>query len=115
MLLDYFEVFGWISGKMDEIRKSGQFQGPTPWLRDPTQQRKSTPRRGMSTPWRGREGGLDKLQVRRGVAKLRHSEDLRRSLAVLRRGVELFTDMCFCHVFLFRGLVFWTNEDPIIL
>ena len=28
--------FGWISGKMDEISKSGQFRGPTPWRRDPT-------------------------------------------------------------------------------
>ena len=64
MLLDYFGVFGWIFGKMDEISKSGQFRGPTPRRRDPTQQRKSTPRRGMSTPRRSREGGLDKPQVR---------------------------------------------------
>ena len=74
---------------MDEISKSEQFRGPTLRRRDPTQQHKSTPRRGMSTPRRGLEGGLDKPRVRRGVAKL-------------RRGVALFTDMCFCHVFLFR-------------
>ena len=36
-LLDYFGVFGWISGKMNKISKSGQFQGPTPRRRDPTQ------------------------------------------------------------------------------
>ena len=81
--------FGWISRKMDEISKSGQFQGPTSWHRDPTQQRKSMPRCD-------REGGLDKPRVRRGVAKLR------RSIAVLRCGIALFTYMCFCHVFLFR-------------
>ena len=53
MLLDYFGVFSWISGKMDEISKSRKFRGPTPRHRDPTQQRRSTPRRGMSTPRRG--------------------------------------------------------------
>ena len=37
MLLDYFGVFGWISRKRDEIIKSGQFRGPTPHYRDPTQ------------------------------------------------------------------------------
>ena len=37
MLLDYFGVFGWISGKIDEISKSGQFRGPTPRRRDPMQ------------------------------------------------------------------------------
>ena len=41
MLLDYFGVFGWIYGKMDEINKSKQFRGSTPRCRDPTQQRKS--------------------------------------------------------------------------
>ena len=49
MLLDYFWVFSWIPGKRDEINKSGQFRGPTSRRRDPMQQRKSTPRRGMST------------------------------------------------------------------
>ena len=33
--------------------KSGNSRGPTPWRRDPMQQRRSTPRRGMSTPWHG--------------------------------------------------------------
>ena len=42
-----FWVFGWISGKMDEISKSRQFPGPTLWCRDPMQQR-------------DRQGGLDK-------------------------------------------------------
>ena len=53
MLLDYFKVFGWIYGKIDEINKSRSFRGPTPRCRDPTQQRTSTPRRGMSTLQRG--------------------------------------------------------------
>ena len=66
------------------------------------QQRKSTLRRGMSMMRHGREGGLDKPRVHRGIAKLRHGEGLCRSVAVLRRGVALFTNMCFCHVFLFR-------------
>ena len=55
-----------------------------------------------STSRRGREGGLDKPRVHRGVAKLRHNEGLRLNVAVLRRGVALFTDMCFCYVLLFR-------------
>ena len=49
----------------------------------------------MSTPRHDREGGLDKPRVRRGIEKLRRGEGLRRNVA-------LFTDMCFCHVFLFR-------------
>ena len=102
MLLDYFGVFGWISGKMDEINKFVKFRGPMLWRRDPMQQRKFTPRHGMSRPRRDREGGLDKPWVRRGVAKLCCCEGLRRSVEVLRHGVALFTDMCFCHVFLFR-------------
>ena len=60
-----------------------------------TQQRKFTPRHGMSSSRCGREGGLDKPRVRRGVAKLRRDEGL-------RHGVALFIDMCFCHVLLFR-------------
>ena len=94
--------FGWISGKRDEISKSGQFRGPTPRRKDPTQQHRSTLRRGMSMPWRSREGGLDKPRVHRGVTELRHGEGLRRSVAVLRCGRALFTEMCFCHVLLFR-------------
>ena len=74
----YFD-FCWISGKMDEIRKFRQFRGPTPRRKDSTQQRKSTPRRGL-------EGGLDKPRVRRGIAKLRSSKGLSYSVA-------LFTDM----------------------
>ena len=69
----------------------GNFEGSTPRRRDPTLQRKSTPRRGMSTLRRGREEGLDEPRV-----LLRHGK------AVLRRGIALFTDMCFCYVFLFR-------------
>ena len=86
--------FGWISGKRDEINKFGQFRGPTAQRKDPMQQRRSTPRCGMSTSWCGREGGLDKPWVCQG-------EGLRRSVAVLRHSVALFTDMCFCHVLLF--------------
>ena len=43
ILLDYFWVFCQISGKMDEINKSWQFQGPQqipmPLRGDPTQRR----------------------------------------------------------------------------
>ena len=35
MLLDYFDVFGWIYGKMDEISNLGNFKGPTLRRRDP--------------------------------------------------------------------------------
>ena len=87
---------------MTKSANLGNFRGPTPRYRDPTQQRKSMPKRGMSTPRRGQEGGLDKPRVHRGVAKLRHGEGLRRNVAVLRRGVALFIDMCFCHVLLFH-------------
>ena len=80
---------------MDEIGISGQFRGPTSRRRDPTQQRKST-------LMRCRKGGLDKPRVRRSVAKLHPGEGLRRNVAVLRRRVALFTDMCFYHVLLFR-------------
>ena len=58
MFFDYFGIFGWISGKRDEFSKSRQFRGPTPRCKDPMQRR-------------GRQGGLDKPRVRRGVAKLR--------------------------------------------
>ena len=87
---------------MDKICKSGQFRGLTLRRRDPTQQHKSTLRRGMSTPRRGREGGLDKPQVHRG-------EGLHRSVALVHRHVFL---SCFA-IRLFRGLFHWTNEDPI--
>ena len=63
-----FWVFGWISRKMDEISKSGQFRGPTPRSRDPMQQC-------------GRERGLDKPRVCRGVAKLCPGEGLRYGVA----------------------------------
>ena len=65
----------------------------------------------MSTPWHGREGGLDKPRVRRGVAKLRRDEGLCRNV-----GVALFHRHVFLSCFaipLFRGLVYWTNEDLI--
>ena len=68
-------------------------------------------------------GGLDQPRVRRGVALLRHGEGLRRNVTMLRRreglrrniatihSMEIFV---FCFVLLlFRGLVYWTNEDPI--
>ena len=49
MLLDYF---GLLVGFLEKRMKSanlGNFRGPTPRRRDPTQQRKSTPRCDMST------------------------------------------------------------------
>ena len=70
----------------------------------------------MSTPRRGQEGGLDKPRVRRGVGKLRRDEGLRRSVVVLRRGIATVHRHVFLSCFaipLFRGLVYWTNEDPI--
>ena len=53
MRLDYF---GFLVGFLKKGTKSvnmGNFRGPTPRSRDPTQQRRSTPRLGMSTSWRG--------------------------------------------------------------
>ena len=73
---------------MDEIRKYGKFWGPTPRLRDPTQQRKSTPRCGMSTLRHGREG----------VFSLRLGEGLRRGVAIAHN-MEI---LCFCFVLFFR-------------
>ena len=64
----------------------GKFRGSTPRRRDPTQQRRSTPRRGMSMSRRDREGSLDKPWV--GIAKLRCGEGL-------RRRVTLFTNVFF--------------------
>ena len=46
MLLDYFGFLVGFLEKGDEISKFGQFRGPTPRRRDPTQPRKSTPQRG---------------------------------------------------------------------
>ena len=75
-----FWGFGLISRKMDEISKSGQFQGSTQRRRDPMQRR-------------GREGGLDKPRVQRGVANLHHGEGLRGCVAVLRSGVATVHSM----------------------
>ena len=47
-----FWVFSLISRKMDEISKNlGKLQGPTSRRRDPTQQRRPTPRRGRDEAW----------------------------------------------------------------
>ena len=70
-----------------------------------------SPRQGVACPRRGQEGGLDKPRVRRGVAKLCRDEGLRCSVVILCRGVVLFIDMCFCHVFLFR----YSKDLPIRL
>ena len=49
MLLDYFGVFCWISGKMDKISKIWEISRVLRHdLGIPTQQHRSTPRRGMS-------------------------------------------------------------------
>ena len=37
--------------KWAKLAKSGNFRGPTPWRSDPTQQRRSTPRRGQEEAW----------------------------------------------------------------
>ena len=60
----------------------------------------------MSTPRRGREGGLDKPRVHRGVARVRRGVAKLRRGEGLRHNVALFTDMCFCHV-----LLFYYSED----
>ena len=39
--------------KGTKLANLGKFRGPKPRRRDSTQQRKSMPRRGMSTPWYG--------------------------------------------------------------
>ena len=80
MFLDYFEVFVWISRKMDEISKSGQFRGSMSRRRDPTQRR-------------CREGGLERPLVRRGIEKLCRGKGLRSCVAVLRRGVATVHSM----------------------
>ena len=112
MLLDYFGVFGWIFGKMDEIskiwanfrvlrrnvgiprssvgprqgvaeRRLGQASG-TPRRSKATPQQRATPQRSGATPW--------------------HSTV---------HSMEIF-GLLFCFVFsLLRGLVYWYNEDPI--
>ena len=67
--------------------KYGQFRGLTPRRRDPTQQRRSTLSRGMSTPRLGRVEGL------------------RHSVAVLSHGVATVHSMetvVFCFVLFFR-------------
>ena len=88
MLLDYF---GFLVGFLEKGTKSanlGKIRGLTPWRRDPTQQHKST-------LWHGREGGLDKARVFVKAWTVH-------AMAKLRCNVALFTDMCFCHVLLFR-------------
>ena len=73
----------------------------------------------MPTQGHGREGGLVKPWVRRDIAKLRRGKGLHSSIAVLRRGVATVHSMeifVFCFVLFFRyfrGLIYWTNEDPI--
>ena len=92
-------VFGWISRKIEEIRKIWAKSGVL--------------RRGEGTPHRSEGPRHDVACPRRGVTK-------RKNLAILGFAVAklLFTThkfMCFvCFVFLLlRGLIYWTNEDPI--
>ena len=68
-------------------------RGLTPWRKDPTLQRRSTPRRGMAfhaAVWPSGEFGQPR--VRRCVAKLR------RSVAVLPRGLATVHSMENCCV-----------------
>ena len=67
----------------------GNFEGPTQRHREPTQQRRPTPRCGMSTTTWLRGGLVKPLSLRRSVAMLHSGEDLRRSIAMLRRGEGL--------------------------
>ena len=92
--MDYFGVFCWI---LDKISKSRQFRGPTPRRRDPTQRRPrgrlrqvlGRPRRSNATPWR------------RPTPQ--------------RNTVHRHVFLSYFAILLFRGLVYWTNEDPISL
>ena len=99
MLLDYFGVFNWIYGKRDEISKiKANFKVLLRGIGIP---RSSVdPRQGMAFP-------------RRGVAE----REVWTALGTLRRSYcSQHRNCCvlFCFVFpLLRGLVYWTNEDPI--
>ena len=46
-----FWLYFWKNGRNQQ--NLGNFWGPTPRRRDPTQQHRSTLRRGMSTSWHG--------------------------------------------------------------
>ena len=84
---------GFLVGFLEKWTKSanlGNF-GVTPRRKDPTQRC-------------GREGGLDKPWVRRGIAKLRRGEGLHCSIAVLRHSVATVHSMkifVFCFVLFF--------------
>ena len=50
MLVDYFRVFSWISGKKGQNKKNlGNYRVLRRGVGIPTQQRRFTPRHGMST------------------------------------------------------------------
>ena len=104
MLLDYFGVFGWISGKRDEISKSWQFRGPTPrakaWLRGSF----------------GQASGMSRCSK----AMLRQRPKLQQRLTPQHSNSMPWCSIVHRHVFLsgfaiplFQRLVYWTNEDPI--
>ena len=59
----------------------GNFKGLTPWRRDPTQRR-------------GREGGLDKPRVHRGIAKLRRSVATVHSMKIFVFGFSIAPRTC---------------------
>ena len=99
ILLDYFGVFGWISGKMDEISKIWAISGVL--------------RCGVGIP-------RSSVGPHRGLAKrglVQASGMPQRSSAMpLRNYYSQYGNFCvlFCFVFPFlQGLVHWTNEDPI--
>ena len=77
-------VFGWFSGKMEEIIKNlGNIGGPSPLRRDPS------PQRSNASPQRGRVGRMARPRVRRDEATI-HSMEM----------------LCFCFV-----LFFCCSED----
>ena len=99
MLLDYLRVFCRISGKMDENSKIWAISGVL--------------RRGVGIP-RSSVGPSQGVACPcRGVAE----RGLRQALSTLRRSYcsqhgNLFVLLLFS-ILLFRGLDYWTNENPI--
>ena len=62
-----FWVISWISERGTKISKNlGKIEGLTSRRRDPSPQRRSTPRRGMSTSRRGQEEEFGHSRVRCG-------------------------------------------------
>ena len=106
MLLDYFGVFGWIYGKMDEISKIWAISGV---LRRGVGIPRSSigPRQGVACP----RGDVAEREVWTASGTPQHSSATQRRNYCSQHG-NFRVLFCFA-IPLFRGLVYWTNEDPI--